>query len=189
MFYSKDIIDRVFDLKGSKVDRITKDYQVSSLNKTKALKDLDFQWLNETYGIADFSSDVITELNEQLERDLIFLRDLNLMDYSLLLIILKFPDDFTNNNEEFDALLNLFGDPKYYRKIYKSRTSKYLYCMGIIDYLQIFNMSKFLENKFKTLSYCSEVKNISAVDPITYAQRMKDFLKENLFVSNKFKNN
>mmetsp|Transcript_17044 Transcript_17044/g.17725 ORF Transcript_17044/g.17725 Transcript_17044/m.17725 type:complete len:189 (-) Transcript_17044:86-652(-) len=184
IFFPTRLIYKVFDLKGSRIDRVTLDYNASSKNNLKALKDLDFMWIDETHGVADFSQDSIQDITYTLEQDLAFLREMNLMDYSLLLIIMNFPE---NEDPDFENVISMFGNPRYYRKIFKSRTSKYIYCLGLIDYLQVFNLSKFLENKYKSLFYCSEVKFISAVDPTNYAQRMKDFLKENLLRTNLYK--
>ena len=174
VFIPHRLIYRIFDLKGSRIDRITPDINKSSKNKLKALKDLDYLWINDTVGIADFSGDSIEHILTTLEDDLSFLREQRLMDYSLLVIIAEFPK---KNDELYDEVISLFGNPKFYKKIFKSRTSKYIYCLGLIDYLQEFNLTKFLENKYKKLLYWSEVKYISAVDPMNYAQRMKDFLK------------
>ncbi len=38
-------IMRIFDLKGSRVDRITKN--IEKCSKTKALKDLDYLWMKD----------------------------------------------------------------------------------------------------------------------------------------------
>lgn len=179
------LISKVFDLKGSRIDRLTLDFNSTVKNKLRALKDLDFIWINDTQGIADFNNDAINEITLTLDSDLAFLRSLNLMDYSLLVVIINFPK---KKNPHFQEIINMFGNTRFYRKMFKSRTSKYIYCLGLIDYLQVFNLTKFLENKYKKLFYWSDVKYISAVDPTNYAQRMKDFLKENLFVINKFKN-
>lgn len=170
---------RVFDLKGSKVDRKTK--HLHNTSKTKALKDLDFLWMKKTNGIADFSEDAIEKIETTMESDLSLLRDLNLMDYSFLLIVVAFPKP---DDPDYPIIINLFGDPKYCCKIIKSRTSKYIYCYGIIDYLQEFNTKKFLENKYKSVLYGKNIKYVSAVDPTNYSERMKTFFKENVLVSN-----
>ena len=184
MLFPEDNIYRVFDLKGSRVDRKTND--VKNVPILKALKDLDFQWMNETSGIADFSDDAVERIDSTLECDLALLRDLNLMDYSFLLIIVKFP---SQDDPNYSSIIDLFGDPKYYSKILKSRTSKFIYCFGIIDYLQEFNTKKFLENKYKSVLYGENIKYVSAVDPTNYAERMRTFFKESVLVKNKLLNN
>lgn len=184
MLFPEDNIYRVFDLKGSRVDRKTKD--VKNVPILRALKDLDFMWMNETSGIADFSDDAVERIDSTLEYDLALLRDLNLMDYSFLLIIVKFP---SQDDPNYSSIIDLFGDPKYYSKILKSRTSKFIYCFGIIDYLQEFNTKKFLENKYKSVLYGENIKYVSAVDPTNYAERMRTFFKDSVLVKNKLLNN
>jgi hypothetical protein len=44
----------------------------------------------------------------------------------------------------------------------------YIYHISIIDYLQIYNMEKFFENKFKTIICRKDPKFISAVNPELY---------------------
>jgi len=102
------------------------------------------------------------------------------MDYSLLLIIVHFP---TPDDENYEKIIHLFGDRRCCRRIFKSENKKYIYIMGIIDYLQKFNLAKFLENKYKSVLYGDEIRYVSAVDPTIYSQRMFDFSKNFIFVS------
>jgi len=102
------------------------------------------------------------------------------MDYSLLFIIINFPH---KDDLNYESVINLFGDPRCYRRIFKSKNGKYIYFMGIIDYLQKFNIKKFLENKYKGILYKKQIQTISAVDPTIYSDRMLKFLQSNLFVS------
>ncbi len=129
----------------------------------------------------DFTRDQCDELNIILETDLKMLREVNLMDYSLLFIILHFPKP---EDPDYGSIFSLFGDKRYCSRIFKSRNSKYIYILGIIDYLQKFNVAKFFENKYKSLVYGSQVRYVSAVDPMIYADRMFEFARENIFISN-----
>ena len=84
-------VKRVFDLKGSSVDRKTKfNKRTSSL---KTLKDENFVDLNlketKSGGLVTLYDSEKAFLQRQLKIDSIFLRDLNIMDYSLLLCIEK----------------------------------------------------------------------------------------------------
>jgi hypothetical protein len=108
------------------------------------------------------------------------LREVNVMDYSLLLIIINFPKQ---NHPDYEKILNLFGNVQYCRRLFKSKNTKYLYLIGIIDYLQKFNVAKFFENKYKSILYGEEIKYVSAVDPILYSDRMFDFSRDYIFVS------
>ena len=63
----------------------------------------------------------------------------------------------------------------------------YLYHMGVIDYLQDFNLNKKLENKFK-----SQIKDgdyISAVPPPWYAKRFIEFMCNNVLINQKYRSN
>ena len=121
------------------------------------------------------------ELDYLLQNDLEMLRIANIMDYSLMLIVINFPND---NDSDYQTIMNVFGERMNLNRIFKSKTNKYIYCVGIIDYLQKYNFSKKLENISKKCWYCSEIKNVSCLDPIEYSKRMHVFTNENVFVSN-----
>ena len=82
------MVQRVFDLKGSTVDRKTK--LTRNTSSLKTLKDENFIALNRASKSGDlvimFESDRAF-IERQLSLDTKFLRDLNIMDYSLLLCI------------------------------------------------------------------------------------------------------
>ena len=102
------------------------------------------------------------------------------MDYSLLLIISYLPKE---SDPEYETMIKMFSDKRYYARIYKSKNMKYLYILGIIDYLQKFNVAKFFENKYKCILYGKQIKYVSAVDPMIYSDRMLQFAHENIFIS------
>jgi hypothetical protein len=102
------------------------------------------------------------------------------MDYSLLVIISRMPKE---DDEDYQRVIDLFGDPVYCNRIFKSSNSKYVYCLGLIDYLQKFNLKKFLENKYKSILYGNDIKFVSSVDPQMYKTRILEFTQENLFIS------
>ena len=62
------------------------------------------------------------------------------------------------------------------RHTYMSDDGMYLYHLGIIDYLQDFNLSKKGENAFKGL--IDDGTQISAVHPKPYAERFFRFMQE-----------
>lgn len=96
-----------------------------------------------------------------------------------MLIIIHFPE---KGESDYERIMSLFRDPRSKFKIFKSRNRKYLYTLGIIDYLQKFTMSKFFENKYKSLIYGDEIKYVSAVDPLLYSRRMFEFAKNYIFI-------
>lgn len=174
-------------MKGSKVDRSTK--HIEKVDKFKTLKDLDFLWMSSVEPgvkiilnkLISFTKTVIDELDYRLQSDCGMLSNVKIMDYSIMLIIITFPN---LSDEEFNNIISVFGEPRCKSRIFKSQKQKYIYCIGLIDYLQEFNMSKFLENKYKGLLYGEEIKNVSAVDPVMYANRMVDFARTHIFVNN-----
>jgi hypothetical protein len=107
------------------------------------------------------------------------LRSCGVMDYSILLIIIHFPKP---NDPDYESIINLFGDSKFSRRMFKSKNMKYIYIFGIIDYLQKFNVAKFFENKYKSILYGNEIKYVSAVDPVLYSDRMLNFAKDYIFI-------
>lgn len=130
--------------------------------------------------MVNFTKDQIYYINSTLFDDLQKLRDLSLMDYSLLVIIVNFPKE---HEEEYQTIIDILADPNYSKRIFISNNKKYIYCMGIIDYLQKFNLSKFFENKYKSIVYGNEIKYVSAVDPTIYSNRMLEFLREFLLIN------
>ena len=68
------------------------------------------------------------------------------------------------------------------RHRFYSSNKKYIYHVGIIDYLQDFNLDKILENKFKTLFRSSNAE-ISAVEPNRYASRYLKFMRDHVFIN------
>lgn len=187
-------IKRIYDLKGSTFKRKTKN--IEKINNLKTLKDLDFLWMKQVdpevifqlnkNKMIKFSEDQIDIITQNLIYDLKLLRELYVMDYSLLLIIIKFPEKDDSN---YESVINLFGDPRSYHRIFKANNGKYIYIMGIIDYLQKFDIKKFLENKYKGIFYKKEIETISAVDPFIYSYRFLNFLQNNLLVFNDKKEN
>lgn len=175
---SQSHINRIFDLKGSSIKRKT--LNIEKCKKTQALKDLDYQWITKVEKkLVNFTHDQIQELTFLLQNDLLLFEKKNIMDYSLLFIILDFPDP---TDPDYDNMLALLGDPKYLGHIYKSRNMKYIYIIGIIDFLQEFNWKKYCENKYKTMLYGDDVNQTSSVDSVYYSRRFLNFMKENVFI-------
>ena len=171
-------IQRMFDLKGSKVQRKTKDVQ--KWRRDQVLKDLDFQWLTKVERkLINFKEDDIKQIRETLYGDISFYKSLSLMDYSLLLIIIDFPN---NIDPDYKQILYLLEDPKYRGHVYKSENENYIYIIGIIDYLQEYNFKKKMEHCLKGIIYGKEKNMVSAVEPEYYGKRFNEFMKNNVFV-------
>lgn len=161
-------IIRRFDLKGSLLGRKTKNLNLN--NKNKTLKDIDFLEVKRIYpGLIGFEEKSIISILETITHDLNLLRNSNIMDYSFLLIIAE-------NKGDFDINMCLM-----HNRLHFSRDEKYLYFVGIIDYLTKFTSYKQIENKLKTLMNYSKRETISAVNPVLYADRYAKFIIRELF--------
>jgi hypothetical protein len=68
-----------------------------------------------------------------------------------------------------------------------SEDCKYIYHLGIIDYLQDFNMDKFLENKFKSMR--DDGNLISAVPPEPYSHRFFNFMQNQVVINQRLGDN
>jgi 1-phosphatidylinositol-4-phosphate 5-kinase len=84
-----------FDLKGSTKGRHTnlpdKRFSHKNFNQSKVLKDLNYMYINKSlnYKLLKLTGRDHKDLLETIEKDSKFLREHNLMDYSLLLVIEK----------------------------------------------------------------------------------------------------
>ena len=75
------------------------------------------------------------------------------------------------NKELYDKLFN----GRSSRHTFMSEGGKYIYHIGIIDYLQDFNTDKFLENQYKSM--VDDGSQISAVPPQEYCTRFFNFMQ------------
>jgi len=107
------------------------------------------------------------------------LQDCDLMDYSLLIIVInceigKTIDSQNNENEDLEVM---FREPKLIRRIFRSKNKKYVYCLGIIDYLQKYDLKKAIEHRVKRIVHDDKA---SAVDSKLYAIRLQKFVNKNI---------
>jgi len=122
-----------------------------SMKKIKLPTLKDGNWNDKIY----ISEEKVPEHLRQLARDCAFLRDHNLMDYSLLLGIVldKKPNDASSSSTK----ITLEGD----------------YVFGIIDILQEWNWKKQGEQFLKRFcrGHVRDYKKLSAVEPEYYSRR------------------
>ena len=171
-------IQRMFDLKGSTVQRKTKGVQ--KWRKDQVLKDLDYQWLTKVERkLINFKKEDIDDTKKILNNDISFYKRLKLMDYSLLFIIIDFPNKI---DPDYSQIVGLLDDPKYRGHVYKSDNEKYIYIVGIIDYLQKYNYKKKMEHCMKGIINGKENNMISAVEPEYYGSRFYEFMMKNVFI-------
>ena len=141
---------------------------------------MDYQWLTQVERrLINFNLSDIKEIKINMENDILFYKGQSLMDYSLLFIIVDYPN---NIDPDYNQIVGLLDDPKYKGHVYKSDNNNYIYIIGIIDYLQKYNCRKRLENFVKGIYFGKEKNMISAVDPGYYGERFQDFMTKNVFV-------
>jgi 1-phosphatidylinositol-4-phosphate 5-kinase len=156
------LVIRRFDLKGSLLGRETKQLNLSE--KTKTLKDKDFLDLqNGDQHFINFDNKSRIIISEIIDFDIELLRNCNIMDYSFFVTVAE--------NKQFELNRSLVNNRQYY-----SSDSKYIYFIGIIDYLTRFDKMKQIENAFKTFMNQKSKHTISAVNPVYYADRFYSFI-------------
>ncbi|CDW91623.1 phosphatidylinositol 4-phosphate 5-kinase-like protein 1 [Stylonychia lemnae] len=138
------------------------------LDALKLLKDIDFQNMHKQIILRNKSLLNLQLFLQQIQRDVLYLSDQNIMDYSLLLIIAK-NDRKVKNLIRQNQLKNRF--------VFVTQNKNYVVLVGLIDYLQIFNFQRVIQGQAQKIwSYLKSksLKQISCVEPIAYQER---FLK------------
>ena len=106
---------------------------------------------------------------ENLRKDAYFLKNHNIMDYSLLYVI-------ADDNAEMKEVIN-----KNSYKVWRSLKScpefkSEVWSFAIIDYLQEFNKFKYLESRYKELMNYKNSYYVSCINPKTYSERFINFM-------------
>ena len=176
---SKEIHKR-YDLKGSTQGRTTK-YANNIFDPTIALKDNDI--IDEQYYFV-VSEDTQKRLRAQIESDVSFFKENNIIDYSLLIGIHDM--QARSNSRSRTIRDSIASESDYYAGnnpnwpfyeqneggMYNYNGSK-IYFWGVIDILTEYNTKKKLEHFIKRLKYGNK---ISCVPPEFYAKRFWDFI-------------
>ena len=74
-----------------------------------------------------------------------------------------------------------FDEERASRHCFLSEDGKFIYHVGIIDYLQDFNFDKMVENKYKSI--VSDGQKISAVHPKMYCERFFEFMQSQVIIN------
>ena len=151
----------IFDLKGSILDRrTTHDHYINieSIPRTKVYKDVDF--FNHLQNITVENVERVNMLRS-IKLDTELLEKYSIMDYSLLLLI-----------EETKSLKGSMIEPFNFVKY-----QKYVVLIGIIDYLQTYDIKKQIENKIKKMRK-HETIQISAISPKPYKKRFIEMIEK-----------
>ncbi|CAD8161005.1 unnamed protein product [Paramecium octaurelia] len=156
---------RTYDLKGSEYDReVLAKKSESDLSKL-TLKDLDFFKIEQQIWV---EKTIIEKLNQNLIKDSNFLENQKLIDYSLLVMIIDWKAQQQLLTKQLsDQQINIIPSIKE-QGIY--------YHIGIIDYLQQWNVNKSLERKTKKIIRMNLQLDTSAQEPNRYGKRFKEKL-------------
>ncbi|CAD8084249.1 unnamed protein product [Paramecium primaurelia] len=162
---------RTYDLKGSEYQRkVLKQYDLKKdLTKT-TLKDIDFK---EQEGKLFIPENIKDLLKDNLIKDSKFFSELNLMDYSLLIIKMNW-STFSQNNLQMD-INNQYQISKLFNSqlscIPSIKEKGVYYHIAIIDYLQEWNAEKKIEQVTKKAINVKIDLDTSAQNPSEYAKR------------------
>lgn len=152
-------LDLLFDLKGSQVHRavLPPDQPIDLNIKGKVLKDMDFLRVKSEVKL---TPDSYTYFHNQITKDTNFLRSIRSMDYSLLL-------GLASGSEGVLPCRAL-----------KEASSEAVWCVGVIDYLQEYNVGKHLERVSKLIVSPTDNPDAhSCVNPDFYQERFCAFLR------------
>lgn len=194
----------VFDLKGSMVNRIVKG---KNFKPTATLKDKNLLQMNQEKIWIRFSDSQRKSILKMMRTDVKLMQTYNLMDYSLLMCIQENPDyvsvlrEFRDQSRSLDMSRGTHSSET--RKIsvassspematikqrfhgdrhkFLSKCGRYIYHIGIIDYLQDYNFDKKVEN-FAKFTLLRNGPGISAVPPPMYGDRFLRFMRDNVIV-------
>lgn len=145
----------IFDIKGSSHNRSTLD-TFSDFHKGSIYKDNDFK---ASGMVCTLAADFRSELLASLQKDIDFLRESDVMDYSLLLGIY---DNYITASSRYSIF-----------------THSSVYNVGIIDILQTYRLKKKAERGWKKILTSEDP---SSADPCSYSQRFLNFICENVII-------
>lgn len=167
-----------FDLKGSSVKRETNlknaNEQIKVRKFPQLMKDINLLDINSMYWqhkLLSIENENKNKLNEIIKKDSEFLQKHKIMDYSLLLVA-----------ENLDPSEYVLADLSVTRNQVISKCKSELYHIGIIDYLQDWNVQKRGESFLKSYFLCKRKSQLSAVEPKQYGKRFKDFMREHVLL-------
>lgn len=153
----------IFDLKGSHRRRTVKNQTIEQIGK------------DNNFGESKIYLKNANKIKKQMKKDSKFLNDNNLMDYSLLLCM--------RNKAVKEKDWKMWGKGKFCCDIKgpgPSNKTPINLNMGIIDILQKYNTSKFIESLFKTKQHLLDraQSEVSAVNSKAYKKRFDEFMDE-----------
>ncbi|CAD8075462.1 unnamed protein product [Paramecium sonneborni] len=156
---------RTYDLKGSQYDREVLAKKTESDLSKLTLKDLDFFKIEQQIWV---DQSITLKLNQNLSKDSDFLEKQQLIDYSLLIMIIDWKDQ--------QQLLQKYLDGQQININPSIKEQGIYYHIGIIDYLQKWNVNKSLERNTKKIIKMNLQLDTSAQEPKRYSKRFKEKL-------------
>jgi len=170
--FPSKFVERAYDMKGSRYDReALKGQQMDSKAQLKGmiLKDVDFEKYEEKLYLRD---DLRQAFVDQIKRDSEFFRSVNLIDYSFMVFVVNKQQAYQeiDSSKDFTASKQLgsmenINEPGLY------------YNMGIIDYLQPFNLQKRMERLLKRIKKLDRNLDTSSQHPEYYSERFIKFIE------------
>ena len=149
------------------------------------MKDIDYVYLRSYYPevfqmLLDPQDQ--SHILETLESDSQFLRDLKLMDYSILIGIEEVKPS-VSIQEGFLTHMQSFG-PTSSSYQFASKCQKFIYHICLIDYLQTYNLKKKMEVVYKSKVKHAKTEEISSMNPRSYQERFYKFVRTQVFKGN-----
>lgn len=182
--FPSEFVLRTYDMKGSTHDReVMRNSGGNSDLKGKVLKDIDFDHFDKKI-YADRS--LLAKTRNQLMEDSKFFKSVDLIDYSLVVFIVekkKYFEKYGTDAPDFTALNPLASlgfrnpnrpgqTPQDANEIISSfEDNGFHYNIGIIDYLQPYNIQKLMEKNLKKCKKMDRNLDTSSQDPHTYSER------------------
>ena len=164
---------KTYDLKGSTYDRQVLKKGISAENvEGKTLKDLDFNSIEKKLEINEEYREKIIKI---LGQDSKFFMEKGLIDYSLIVFKIKKDNYFEEhkiNSEDF------FLHKKELYSLKALNEKGIYYHIGIIDYLQPYDLQKFLEKNAKKLLTLKFGLDTSSQPPKAYQKRFMEYMKK-----------
>lgn len=169
------LIHRRYDIKGSSYKRCVLGKNSVIENKhhkiDKTLKDIDFSMIEDRIV---FKKDIRDFLIEQLRKDVEFFKAQAVIDYSLLLGVIDM--EFVSDDD-----YSVMKELEQAGKLFFNKKKDAAFIMGIIDYFQLYNLSKFFEKYSKKVINCNCKLDTSSQPSNVYAKRFMVFM-EDIFV-------
>ena len=171
-------IEKVFDLKGSKIHRLVVKGENQTLKDRNLLACKDKRKSKNRQGLLQFDTEFdIKHIKTQLKSDSQFLKSLGLLDYSLLLAVEKLKD------KEEKIVMNHNKGCSRNRHRFVSTCGNYVYHLAVIDMLTRFNLNKRMESYYKVHIKNNKEELVSCVNPDLYSRRFYKFLSKDVIIN------